>query len=436
MKNYKYIILFISKIILIFTYQSSAQFLFSKQISKDSQKIQNKRKDLKILENSSTEDPELTRVTSSQYNLSPLPLTLSKQALLEDFESGAILFEKNADELMSPSSMTKIATACFVVSKIKSGEITFDTQFTVSRNAYRHEGSTMFLKLGQKVPVDDLLEGLIVVSANDAAVVLSEGICGTEHIFGSELTSFVKSYGAINTNFVNGSGLPNPKHKTTARDLSIIARHAITDYPEIYAFYSQREMMFNNITQANKNILLKRNIGCDGLKTGHTNDGGYGIVATCTQDGRRLLLIANGYKSEQERVNDACTLITWGTKMFITHHLYKVNELIAQIPVWYGEESYLPITVENDLAITLPRSAQYDAKILLCYDTPISAPIQKGSPVGEIQITSTTMKNPIVVPLIAAVSVQEAGFFKKVKDSFLYLIWGAKKPEILYKGVQ
>ena len=367
---------------------------------------------------------------ASNFQLAHLPTVLAKHAFMVDFDSGAVLYEKNADTLMNPSSMTKIATACFVASKIRSGEIEMDTLLTVSKNAYRKEGSTMFLKLGQKVSVADLLEGLIVVSANDAAVVLAEGVSGSEEAFASEMTAFVKSLGALSTNFTNASGLPAPNHRTTCRDLATIARYAIQNVPELFHLYSRTDMSFNNVRQENKNVLLRKGIGCDGLKTGHTEAGGFGIVATCQQEDQRLILVLNGCPSESKRAEEALALLSWGRRTFINHQLYRANDLVVQIPVWYGEESYCPITLEKDLTVTLPRSSPYDVKITLHYDTPTSAPITKGTLVGDILITSTSTKSPVTVPLIAAVSVAEAGFFKKIKDSLLYLLWGIKKPEI------
>jgi D-alanyl-D-alanine carboxypeptidase (penicillin-binding protein 5/6) len=220
-------------------------------------------------------------------------------------------------------------------------------------------------------------------------------------------------------------------HKTTAYDLSIISRHAITDYPEIFDLYSKTSFSFNGITQPNKNVFLSKDIGCDGLKTGHTNDGGFGIAVTCVRDGRRLLLIVNGYKNEQDRTSDASALLTWGEKTFVTHSLYKANSIIAKIPVWYGEESELPVTVSDDTAITLLRGSPYDAKITVCYNSPITAPLLKGTPVGEICITSSAMNRPIVFPLVAAIGINEANFFKKISDSFAYLIWGVRKPKMM-----
>jgi D-alanyl-D-alanine carboxypeptidase (penicillin-binding protein 5/6) len=375
-------------------------------------------------------EEDASATVSSQFNISSLPTTTAKQAYLIDFASGAILFEKNANELMSPSSMTKIATACCVAEQIKSSKIFLDTKGSVQRSAYRKEGSTMFLNVGQTVSVEDLLNGLIIVSANDAAVALGDVVYGSEDALAAAMTSLARSWGCVHTKFVNASGLPDPAHKTTARDLAVIACHAISDYPEMLHLYSTREFTFNGITQPNKNVLLNRNIGCDGLKTGHTNDGGYGIVATCVQDGRRLILVVNGYKGEQERASDATALIAWGMKTFVNHNLYKANTVIGKIPVWYGEESELPVTVENDVVVTVPSTSKYDVKIIVRYETPVAAPIQKSDQIGEIHITSGTFKRPIVIPLIAAIPVKEGGFWMKVKDSFRYLIWGARSPRM------
>ncbi|GHS90816.1 D-alanyl-D-alanine carboxypeptidase [Alphaproteobacteria bacterium] len=375
--------------------------------------------------------PQAEPLFGSHFLLQDFPPTEAREVVLKDFDSDMVLFSKNADVLMTPSSMTKIATACFIARKIKSGELSPAIEFSVSSHAYRREGTTMFLNINQKVSVSKLLEGLLVVSGNDAAVVLSEGVCGSEAAFGAELTSFVRSFGALSTTFVNGSGLPDPAHKTTAQDLALIATHAIAAYPEIYPLYSQKELTFNGVPQHTKNVLLDRDIGCDGLKTGMTAEGGYGIVASCVQEGRRLILVANGYKNEKDRANNASALMTWAYRMFVNHGLYKANDPIAKLPVWYGNESFLPVIVEEDVWITLPRASQYDVKILLCYDTPLAAPIEKGAAVGEIQMTSSSWKKPVVIPLVAAESIREASFFKKISDSLAYLLFGIKNPPAL-----
>lgn len=371
-------------------------------------------------------------VISSSYNISILPSTSAGQVLLIDYDSGSILFEKNPDSLLDPSSMTKMVTASLVIGKIYLGELSPNTEFIVSKNAFRLEGSTAYLKLGQKVSVDDLLKCLIIQSANDASVALAEGICGSEEVFATEMTSFAKAIGCVNSTFVNASGLPEENHKSTARDLAIIAKYVVSNYPDYYPLYSTKEFCFNGVTKPNKNVLLGKGIGCDGIKTGHTSSGGYGVAVSCLQNGRRLILIVNGYKSEIERTNDSSALIAWGMKMFRNKKLYKSNELVTKIPVWYGEESYLPVTVENDVTFTVPNNIDIkDIRAVLCYETPISAPIQKGEKVGEIQIISSSFKQNISIPLIAGVAVREAGVWKKIKDSLNYLIFGIRKPEIL-----
>lgn len=418
-------------------------FLFSSEISRASasKTVSSKKKKLEnsapIQERVHTSQVMQTEATlgTSPYTLSALPVTTAKQALLIDVASGDVLFEKNADQPMSPSSMTKIATACFVARKLQTGEITWNTTFTVSKNAYRLEGSTAFLNIGQSVTVRDLLKTLIIVSANDSAVTLAEGLCGTEAVFAEALTAFVRDLGATHTTFVNASGLPHPQHKTTARDLAMIALHALKSAPNIYPLYKETSFTFNNITQPNKNVLLKRNIGCDGIKTGHTSDGGFGIVASCVQDGRRLLLVVNGYKSEQERSNDACSLLMWGAKMFENWSLYKAGQTMARVPVWYGEESFVPVTVAKDVVLTLPKGMGKETKIALCIDTPVRGPIAQGTTLGEVRITGDATKEPIAIPLIAQKEIGEAGFMKKVQDALFYLFIGLRKPEIL-KGAQ
>ncbi|MDR3285601.1 MAG: D-alanyl-D-alanine carboxypeptidase [Holosporales bacterium] len=403
----------------------------NKKIKNQNKIKQNKKSDESNIKKIEEEtESQYKEIISSNYAFANLPSTLAKQAILQDFNSGAILFEKNADELMTPSSITKIATASFIFNKIQEKQLSLDTIFVVSANAFRKEGSSMFLKQGQKVSLKDLLLGLIVLSGNDAAVTIAEGACGDEKVFASELTSFVISIGATNTHFINASGLPDEKHKTTARDILAITRYTINTFPKEYKSYSVKEFTFNGVKQFNRNTLLNQEIGCDGVKTGKTESGGCGIVASINQNGRRLILVVNGYLSEKDREKDAKALLLWGMKMFRNQSLYKANEVIAQIPVWYGNESYLPITVENDLIITLPRLAGNNVKIELHYDTPISAPVNKGDRIGEIQITSDSFKTPIVIPLVASISIRSAGFFKKVYDSFLYLIWGIRMPDL------
>ncbi len=358
---------------------------------------------------------------------------LAKQAILVDYHTGTVLLQKNAEQQMHPSSMTKIMTAHLVMEKLKAGTVTPDTLLTVSKNAWRptSKESNMFLNINDKVSVLDLLKGVIIQSGNDASVALAEGLSGSEEAFAIEMTRRAHAMGATNTTFKNATGLPHPEHLTTPKDLIIMAIHALDDFPEYYHLYSEKEFAYGGITQGNRNPLLYRNIGCDGIKTGKTEIAGYGMVASCVQQGQRLILVINGMSSMQARADEAAKLITWGIRTFGNYPLFKAQQLIDQIPVLYGQENLLPITVEKDAVVTLARAGRRDMKVKLQHQSPIAAPIQKGTQVGKIIITSSTLPKPIEIPLVAAVTIEKAGFFKRLKDSMTYLFWGGatKKKE-------
>ncbi len=352
---------------------------------------------------------------------------LAKQAILVDYHTGTVFLQKNPDQQMHPSSMTKIMTAYLVMEKVKAGVVSLDTLFTVSKNAWRptSKESNMFLNINDKVPVIDLLKGVIIQSGNDASVALAEGLSGSEEAFAAEMTRRAHELGALNTNFINATGLPHPDHLTTPKDLVILAIHALDDFPEYYHIYGEKEFTYGGITQGNRNPLLYRNIGCDGIKTGKTEIGGYGIIASCVQQGQRLILVINGMPSVQTRADEAAKLITWGMRTFANYSLFKAQQLIDQIPVLYGQEDSLPVTVEKDAIVSLARVGRRDMKVKLNYHSPIAAPIQKGTPVGKIIVTSSVLPKPIEIPLFAAVTIEKAGFFKRLKDSMTYLFWGS-----------
>ncbi|MCX7338512.1 MAG: D-alanyl-D-alanine carboxypeptidase [Alphaproteobacteria bacterium] len=365
--------------------------------------------------------------TKPELPASAIPVDIevtAKQAILADYQTGAVLLQKNADESMHPSSMTKIMTAYLVMDKIKSGIVKPDTVLTVGKNGWKVEGSSMMLNINDQVKIDELLKGLIISSGNDAAVVLAEGLSGTENTFAAEMTRKAQEMGANQTRFLNASGLPHSDHLTTARDLLTISMRVVDDFPEFYHLYSEKEYTYGGIKQGNRNPLLYKNIGCDGIKTGHSNAGGYGMVASCIQDGQRLILIINGLPSMQARADEAMKLVTWGRRTFANYTLFKAQQLIEQIPVWYGRENFLPVTVEKDAVIALARVGRKDMVVKLKYESPIAAPIQKGTVVGHIIVTSPALPKPIEIPLVAAITIEKAGFFKRMKDSVCYLIWG------------
>ncbi len=348
----------------------------------------------------------------------------AKQAILVDDQTGTVLMQKNADELMHPSSMTKIMTAYLVVKKIKEGVVQPDTVLTVGKEAWRTEGSSMFLNLNDQVSVKDLLKGVIIQSGNDASIVLAHGLSGSESVFAEEMTRLAHEMGAIHTTFKNATGLPQPDHLTTARDLIIISQHAIHDHPDYYSLYQEKTLTYGGITQGNRNPLLYKDMGCDGIKTGHSEAGGYGMAASCIHQDQRFLLVINGLSSMQARADEATRIMTWALKTFYHQKIFSAQQLIDQIPVWYGHENYLPITVGKDALVVLPRLGCKDLKVKLSYDSPMASPIEKGTVVGKIMVTSAVLPHPVEFPLVAAISIAKASFFKRLKDSFTYLLWG------------
>jgi D-alanyl-D-alanine carboxypeptidase (penicillin-binding protein 5/6) len=350
--------------------------------------------------------------------------TSAKQALLIDYATGVILLEKNADQLMFPSSMTKMMTAYILFEHLKHGHIQMDTVFPVSERAWRMGGSKMFVPLNAMVRVEDLLKGIIIQSGNDACIVVAEGLSGSEENFAQMMTEKAREMGALQTTFKNASGWPDPDHLTTARDLAIIAHRLISDYPEFYGMFGVKEYVYNNIRQWNRNPLLYKNVGCDGIKTGHTDSGGYGIVASIAQGERRLILVANGLLSEKERAHEVLKLMMWGIQTFDNYSLLKSGDIVDEIPVWLGKENFVQATVSQDVLMTLPRFSRKGLKVDIQYDAPIAAPIKKDALLGKAIITLPSQELPIEVPLIAAQPIEKGGFFKRIKDSFHYLIWG------------
>lgn len=350
--------------------------------------------------------------------------TLARQVLLIDFTTGVVLLEKKADELMAPSSMTKIMTAYIIFENLKKGNIQLDMTLPVSERAWRMGGSKMFVPLNGMVSIEDLLKGIIIQSGNDACTVVAEGLAGTEEAFAEVMTEKAHEMGALRTTFKNASGWPEPTHVTTARDLAIIAHRLITDFPEFYGMFGEKEFVYNRIRQWNRNPLLYKNIGCDGIKTGHTDSGGYGIVASVVQGERRLLLVVNGLPTDKARAQEVLKLMTWALQTFDNYSLFKPGDLVEKVPVWLGEDNFVEATVGEDAVMTLPKVSRKGLKVDILYEAPVKAPFKKGDVIGKIMITLPSQTLPVEVPLVAANSVGKAGFFKRIRNSFHYLIWG------------
>lgn len=350
--------------------------------------------------------------------------TPATHAILVDVETGAVLLDKNANDRMPTSSMSKTMTMYMVFEALKQGQLTLDQKLPVSEKAWRKQGSKMFVEVGDKVRVEDLIRGVVIQSGNDATIVLAEGLGGTEEGFAQIMTARAKALGMENSNFVNASGWPHPDHYSTARDLAILAYRIITDFPEYYHYWSEKEFTYNNIRQPNRNWLINRNIGVDGLKTGHTEDAGYGMIASAERNGRRLILVVNGLGSEKERADEAARLLEWGFKAFENRVLVSAGEVVDKAPVWLGQQDKVPLVVADDIKVTLPIAKRKDVKLTTEYMSPLKAPVKKGDEVGVLRIDIPGQ--PVIEqPLLASQAVAEKGFFARAMARAQFLLLGS-----------
>ncbi|MGE4281430.1 MAG: D-alanyl-D-alanine carboxypeptidase family protein [Magnetospirillum sp.] len=355
--------------------------------------------------------------------------TQARQAIIIDFKTGTILLEKNADELMVPSSMSKLMTAYMVFSKLKEGSWKMDDMLPVSETAwkrhYKSGGSLMFLPVGSSAKVSDLIRGMIIQSGNDACSVLAEAYAGTEEAFAEEETRKAHQLGMKNSTFRNASGWPDPEHLTTARDLSILARHLITDFPEYFTIYSEREFVYNGIRQGNRNPLLYGVSGADGLKTGHTEAAGFGLVGTAKRGDRRVIMVINGLKSLKERAEESERLMEWAFREYDNYSLFKAGDQVTDAEVWLGEASTVPLVAGEKLEVTMPRRARRDMKVTAVYDGPVPAPIRKGDVVGKLLITAPGQAD-VQLPLVAGADVPKLGFAGRMAEALRHILMGSK----------
>lgn len=349
--------------------------------------------------------------------------TIAKQAILLDITTNTVLFEKNADQRMPPSSMSKIMTMYMVFDAIKKARLSLDHTLPVSERAWRMQGSKMYVELHNAIKVDDLIKGVIVQSGNDACIVLAEGLAGSEEAFAEQANVKAKELGLTNSHIVNATGWPDPNHLMTARDLSILAQRLITDFPEYYHYYSIRDFTYHGIKQGNRNPLLYRNIGADGMKTGHTDAAGYGLTGSALRDGRRLILVVNGLPNMQARADESARLIEWGFREFNTYTLFKAGDTIEQVPVWLGAQDTVPVTVAGDLNQTMARADRPNMKVALVTNTPVAAPVTKGTTVGKLVISAPGAPTR-EVPVVAAADVERLGFFGRAVAAAKYIVFG------------
>ena len=349
--------------------------------------------------------------------------TAAKQAILLDYATGNVLFEKNSDDRMTPSSMSKMATVYKIFERLKEGRLSLEDTFPVSERAWRKQGSKMFVPLNGRVKAEDLLRGIIVQSGNDACIVIAEGLSGNEDAFARELTELAQKLGMRNTNLTNASGWPDPNHYSTARDLSTLAMATIRNFPEFYPYYAEKNFVYNGIKQGNRDPLLYKDVGADGLKTGHTEEAGYGLTASAVRNGRRLVLVVNGLNSMNERARESERLIDWGFREFNNYTLFTAGATVNEAPVWLGEQARVPLIVKGDLTLTLPVKSRKDMVVKAVYDSPIQAPVLEGTRIATLRIEAPD--RPVQeVPLYAGRSVEKLGMMSRLSAALRHIMWG------------
>jgi len=350
--------------------------------------------------------------------------TPAKQAMLVDATTNTVLFTKNADKRMGPSSMSKMMTVYVVLEKIKSGELKLEDTFHVSEKAWKKGGSKMFVPLGKRISVLELLRGISIQSGNDACIVIAEGIAGTEEAFAEIMNVKARQLGLEGSHFANSTGWPDPEHYMTSRDLVKLAKALIRDFPEHYHYWGEKEFTFNGITQPNRNSLLGE-LGVDGIKTGHTDAAGYGIVTSGEMKGRRLISVVNGLNSKKGRIDSSRALLTYGFKQFEPMQLFAGDKVVQQAKVWYGNEESVNLKVAKPLLITLPKHDKSTVKFYANYKEPVLAPIEKGQQLGEITLTMPNSE-PISLPLVAAESVAKRSALGRIIPTFRQRVFGDK----------
>ena len=355
----------------------------------------------------------------------------ARTAILQDYLSGEILYEKDADKSIYPASMTKIMTAIVAFELIKSGDLDMNDKFIVSENAWRLSSagySSMFIMVGDEVSVENLLKGIIVASGNDACVALAEGIAGTEDEFALMMTIKAKEIGMNNTNFANSSGINNTKNNSTVRDIMIMSNYLIKNYPNEYKMFSEKEFTWDRtggdpITQGNRNPLLYKNFGVDGIKTGYLAVERYSLASSLYRNGRRLIAVGSGFDTKNDRSKESAKLLTWGLTNFDLVEIAKSNTVIESMDVWLGNKKTVGTYVKESIYKTIPKARKKNLKVSIKYNGPIKAPIQKDDILGKLRVT---YKNELIEEhdLLAFENVKKLNVFLRLMKSINFLIWG------------
>lgn len=355
----------------------------------------------------------------------------ARTAILQDYLSGEILFEKDADKSIYPASMTKIMTAIIAFDLIRSGDLSLDEKFLVSENAWRLSSagySSMFIMVGDEVSVENLLRGIIVASGNDACVALAEGIAGTEDEFAVMMTAKAKEIGMDNTNFANSSGINDTENLSTVRDIMLMSNYLIKEFPEEYKYFAEKEFTWNRtggdpITQGNRNPLLYKSLGADGIKTGYLAVEKYSLASSVERNGRRLIAVGSGFNTKNDRSRESAKLLTWGLTNFDLVEITKANTPIEDIDVWLGKKDTVKTYIKNDIYKTIPKAKKRLLKVSLNYNGPIQAPIKKDDILGKLKLI---FDGELIeeYDLLAYEDVKKLNVFSRLMKSINFLIWG------------
>mgnify|MGYP003956012027 CR=1 FL=1 len=355
----------------------------------------------------------------------------ARTAILQDYLSGEILYEKDADRKIFPASMTKIMTSIIVFELLKKGDLSLEDKFFVSKNAWRLSESgysSMFIMVGDQISVENLLKGIIISSGNDACVVLAEGIAGTEEEFAILMTEKAHEIGMENTNFSNSSGINAPDNLSTVRDILVMSNYLIKNYPEYYKYFKEKEFTWDRtggdpITQGNRNPLLYKNIGVDGIKTGYLSYEKYSLASSIKRNNRRLIAVGSGFKTKNSRSKQSLKLLTWGLTKFDTINISQKNEIFSELSVWQGKKDRVKVSTKNDIYKTIPKAKKKYLKVIIEYNGPIKAPINKDDVLAKLKIY---FKDDLLdnYDLYATENIKIQNFFSRILSSINFLIWG------------
>ena len=352
--------------------------------------------------------------------------TAARQAYIVDLGTGAVLLDKDGGSPTPPASLSKLMTIYMAFERLRTGQLSLDDKFVVSRKAWRMGGSKMFVEVDKQVRVEDLLRGIIVQSGNDACIVVAEGLSGSEAAFVDAMNRKARELGLADSHFVNASGWPADGHVMSPRDVAVLSRRIIEDFPGYYPWFAEKSFRYNRIRQRNRNPLLYRDGGADGLKTGYTRSSGYSLAASAIRDGRRIVMVLTGLASARQRSREARRLLDWAYEAFGNYVLFARGAVVEHADVWLGEEDTVPLVTESDIGITLPRGSRRGLEVKVVYEGPVPAPIRKGTPIAQLVIAAPGFET-VEVPLAAGAEIGRLGMFGRLGAAIGYMMWGAER---------